>query len=266
MTGRRAYVDAPHGQVHVVTAGATGPWVVLLHESPLSWHVYEPALAPLGQHFRVLLPDTPGYGGSDPGKQWWEIPDYAAALLSAVREVVGTEPFVVLGCHTGASIALEVATQSDGQASGAVFLGLPAYDEQTRAERLATWAPDMSIQEDGSHLSAMWDRYTRIWTDPSLEAKHRAVIDVLGALTHYNWGYNAAFRYDPVPALEALPVPVLFLTAEHDALADADRRCAEAIGATLVELPGLSGQIGVRVPDVLAAELRRFVDGLPAER
>ena len=261
MTGRRSYVDGPHGQIHVVASGDEGPWVVLLHESPLSWHVYEPALKLLAERFRVLLPDTPGYGASDPGDASWEIPDYASELLAGIRAVVG-EPFVVLGCHTGASIALEVATQSEGQARGAVFLGLPAYDEQTRADRLANWAPDMTVEADGSHLAAMWDRYTRIWTDPPLAAKHRAVIDVLSVLPQYNWGYNAAFRYDPMPALEALSIPVLFLTAEYDALAAADRRCAAAIGAKIVEIPQIPGQIGIRVPDVLTTEVGAFVDAL----
>lgn len=258
MSTRRSYVDAPHGQVHVVTAGETGPWVVLLHESPLSWHVYEPAVEQLAAHFRVLLPDTPGYGGSDPGDAGWEIPDYASALLAAIRGVVGADRFIVLGCHTGASIALEVARQSGGQASGAVFLGLPAYDEETRRDRLENWAPDVAVAADGSHLNGMWDRYTRIWENPPLAAKHRAVIDVLGALEHYNWGYNAAFRYDPIPALQALDVPVLFLTAQHDALADADRRCAALIGAQLVELEGVPGQIGVREPERLTRELVTF--------
>lgn len=262
MTTRRSYVDAAHGQVHLVTAGDTGPYVVLLHESPLSWHVYEPAIEHLAEHFRILLPDTPGYGASDAGEAEWEIPDYATALLSAIRSVVGAEKFVVLGCHTGASIALEVARQSDGQASGAVFLGLPAYDEETRADRLANWAPDVTVASDGSHLTGMWDRYTRIWQDPPLEAKNRAVLDVLGALEHYNWGYNAAFRYDPLPALQELNLPVLFLTAEHDALADADRRCAALIDAQLVELEGLSGQIGVRAPARLARELVTFTSTL----
>lgn len=255
---RRSYVDVPHGQIHTVTAGDSGPWVVLLHESPLSWHVYEPAIEPLARHFRVLLPDTPGYGSSDPGGRSWEIPDYAASLLAAIRVMVDSSPFIVLGCHTGASIALEVAAQSDGQAHGAVFLGLPAYDETIRADRLANWAPDMHVAADGSHLTAMWDRYTRIWTDPPLDAKHRAVIDVLGALEHYNWGYNAAFRYDPMPTLLALGMPVLFLTAEDDALADADRRCAAATDATIVELAGIPGQIGVRLPERLTDELVRF--------
>ncbi|MFS0911239.1 alpha/beta fold hydrolase [Microbacterium sp. 179-I 3D2 NHS] len=264
MTARRAYADVAHGQIHVVTAGDSGPWVVLLHESPLSWRVYEPAIEPLAQHFRVMLPDTPGYGGSTPGERSWEVPDYAAALLVAVRQTVGDEPFIVLGCHTGASIALEVARQAEGQARGAVFLGLPAYDPETRADRLAHWAPDKAVSPDGSHLADMWDRYTRIWDAPPLAAKNRAVLDALGALEHYNWGYNAAFRYDPVPALVALGIPVLFLTAEHDALADADRRCAEMIGARLVELPGLPGQIGVRAPQRLADELRTFATTLDA--
>jgi pimeloyl-ACP methyl ester carboxylesterase len=259
MTMRKQYVDGDRGQIHLVTAGENGPWVVLHHESPLSWRVFEPAIESLAERFRVVIPDTPGYGNSDAGERDWEIPDYGRELLSGVRRVVGDEPFTVLGCHTGASIALEVATQSRGQAEGAVFLGLPAYDDATRAERLSSWAPDVEIAVDGSHLTAMWERYSRIWDRPPLETKHRAVVDVLGSLEHYNWGYNAAFRYDPIPALVELGLPVLFLTAEFDALAAADRRSSALIGAELVQLDGLPGQIGVRDPQRLVTELQSFV-------
>jgi len=212
----------------------------------------------LEEHFRVFIPDTPGYGGSDVGEQEWGIPDYGRTLLDGVRKVVGNDPFLVGGCHTGASIALEVAAQSGGQAQGLALMGLPAYDDETRAEKLAHWAPNVSVQEDGSHLSLMWNRYSRIWNQPPLAAKNRAVLDVLGALEHYNWGYNAAFRYDPVPTLLSLEIPVMFITAEFDALADADRRCAELIGAVLVQIDGISGQIGIREPQRLTRELLAF--------
>jgi haloalkane dehalogenase len=259
MPARRVYVDTDRGQVHGVVAGDDGPWLVLHHESPLSWRVFDAALDPLAAYFRVLALDTPGYGASDALTPDAEIPEYAAMLLSAIRQVVGEDPFAVCGVHTGASIALEVGLQSSGQASHAVFLGLPAYDPQTRAERLATWAPPYELQPDGGHLMAVWHRYDAIWQDAPVELQHQAVVDVLGVLPRYGWGYNAAFRYDPLPGLRRLTPPILFLSAEGDPLTPADRSSAELVGARLVVLPGLPGQVPARAPEIFTRELVQFL-------
>ncbi|SNS12534.1 alpha/beta fold hydrolase [Actinomadura mexicana] len=76
----------------------------------------------------------------------------------------------------------------------------------------------------------------------------------------YDWGYQAAFRYDPSEALAAADVPILLLNAESDGLAAKDAVARElARDARLVVLPDLPGQPHLRAPGRFAAALLTFV-------
>ena len=116
----RGYVTGRWGQVHYRAAGERGPAVLLVHESPLSSEEYVRALPELGRSVRAVAFDTPGYGQADPPPAPQEIPDYAAALLEAADEL-GLEEFAVVGTHTGASIAVQIAVQA---APGRVTYGI----------------------------------------------------------------------------------------------------------------------------------------------
>lgn len=256
---RRCYLDTTYGQVHARSAGDTGPWLILHHESPLSGAAFEPALPHLAGWCRALALDTPGYGQSDAPEQPLDIPGYAARLLAAIRVVTHDEPFAVAGVHTGASIAVEVARQAGEGATHVSLIGLPAYDERTRAERLASWAPPQQVDPEGGHLAWAWERYARIWPDASPAWRHPAVVDVLGVIDRYHWAYEAAFRYDPLPALAALTQPLQFIVADGDPLRPADERAAALTGARLDRVANLPGQISIRGPEDLSRLLREFV-------
>lgn len=263
---RARYLDTPHGQVHARTAGRAGPWLVLHHESPLSSSVFDAALPHLGAWCRAVALDTPGYGQSDPPDGPLALPAYATRLLAAARIATGGEPFAVAGVHTGASIAVEVARQGGDAVTAVTLMGLPAYDERTRAQRLATWAPPRTPDAGGDHLRWAWERYTEIWPDATPDLRHRAVVDLLGVLGRYHWAYEAAFRHDPLPALAALRQPVQFIAAGGDPLTPADERAAAATGARIDHLPDLPGQIAARAPRELSRLLRDFLTPLTPGR
>jgi pimeloyl-ACP methyl ester carboxylesterase len=257
---KRAFAQTPYGQVHYRFSGdSSSPPVILFHESPVSGQIYEHALPLLGKHFFAVAPDTPGYGDSEPPETPLEIPGYAARLLSFIRELGLKSPSLV-GCHTGASIAIEVATQAPSLVHKLVLMGVALYTAEERKEMLATWMPPFEPKSDGSHLQWLWERYQRIYgadTPPGL--LHSAVAQFLKAGERYDWAYQAAFRYDPTPALRNLKQPVLFLVAENDLLAYKNE---EAIAITPNSrgrvVPGLNGQLHARVPEYFAESVYKF--------
>lgn len=259
------YVDGPWGQVHYRTSGASGPWVVLFHESPLSSVVWEKVMDHLGDEVRVLAFDTPGYGASAPPPgPATEIPEYAA-VLAAATEALGATDVVFCGLHTGASLAIEAARVFTAGCRGVVLSGVALYDEDERAEHLSGWAPDVAKDLDGSQFEWALERYRRIWPGLDEEMLHLAVLEALRVLPRYHWGYRAAFRHDPAEPLAALDVPVLLLDAEFDLLADKDEKAlALAKDARLVVLPGLHGQPHLRAPREYAAHLAAFVHEVSA--
>ena len=261
---RRGYVDVEWGQIHYRSSGSGGPAALFFHESPLSGFAYERALPFLGRGLRAYAFDTPGYGASDPPPHdRFEIPDYAAALLSAA-DALGLDTFAVAGVHTGASLALEAALQAaPGRVTHAVLSGVPLITEAERRRYLASWSPPMRPDPRGGHLEWAWERYRRIWgadTDP--EVLHVGAVHVLSVLDRYQWAYNAAFRYDPEPGLRRLSCPTLLLDAEFDIFADRDEPAAALIPDARIEvIPGLPGQLPIRVPEEYADRIIRFMAG-----
>ncbi len=264
----REYHDGPWGQVHMRRAAPLGQpggetTLVLLHESPLSSRVWERMLPFSGAHRSVIATDTPGYGLSDPpGEPGHEIPEYAAAILEALTNA-GVEKMVVVGVHTGASIAVELAQQSD-RVIGVVLSGVALMTPEQRADYLANWTPPIPVTSEGAQFDWAVERYHRIWgADTPAWILNTAITDVLSIPDRYHWGYQAAFRYDPEPALRELKQPTLLLDAEFDLLADNDPLVQAMVENCGIEIiPGLRGQLHMRVPEVTANSLEEFTRAL----
>lgn len=257
VTVRGGYVDSPWGQVHYRTAGESGPWIGLLHESPLSSKVYEQVLQVLGRDARVVAFDTPGYGASDPPPSAaFEIPDYAEVLAGAAT-AIGMDRPVLAGVHTGASLAIEMAHRMP--VGGLSLSGVALLDDEERAEFIASWNPEIPHDEHGAQFAWAVERYRRIWPDITAELLHVACVEVLRVSDRYAWGYQAAFRHDPAAPLAELDVPVMLLDAEFDMLAHLDAKAMElARHPRLNILPGLPGQPHLRAPEAFSAELLAF--------
>lgn len=244
------------GQQHAVTAGAA---LLLLHESPLSSRVWQELLPIAGQYRHVLAPDTPGYGLSDPPpNDQYEIPDYAAAIVDVLVAQRISE-VVVCGVHTGASLAIEIARQFDG-VIGVVLTGVALLSDDERARFIRDWTPPIELTTEGAQFEWATQRYHRIWgEDTPAWMLNLAIGDVLSVWDRYSWAYQAAFRYDPEPALRALEQPTLLLDAEHDLLADKDPLVQAMVAdCRTVLIPDLRGQIHLRAPEETARFLEEF--------
>ena len=208
----------PWGQVHfrTVEAAASLPVLVLLHQSPLSSETYERALPDLASWCRPFALDTPGYGGSSPAPEGWEIADYAAAVWTCA-DALGAQKAMLAGRATGSLFALEAALARPERTLGLVLYGYPAYTAEERAHRLAHHAPPNPPKDDGSHLKVIWDRIKGEypWMDPRL-----AMLSIRGYMMageDFASSYRAVWRHDPaVP--RKLPMPTLLLGGTKDRL------------------------------------------------
>lgn len=86
-----------------------GPVVVMLHGWGMSSSIFLPLMQNLSDSFRILAPDLPGHGHSDPG------PDYdlprSAADMEEWLGIIGITDFCLLGWSLGGMIALELFEQ-----------------------------------------------------------------------------------------------------------------------------------------------------------
>ena len=84
----RAYANCSYGQVHNRYAGTPGaPPLVLLHQTPSTSAMYETLMQRLAGDFRLIAPDTPGMGLSDPTAPQFSIAGAAMASVTELRPV-----------------------------------------------------------------------------------------------------------------------------------------------------------------------------------
>lgn len=230
---RRHYLTIGDRQVHYRRAGS-GPALLALHASPLSSASLDGLLGTLADRFTVIAPDREGYGQSDPLPQAEpDVNDYARAAVE-VAGALGLERFFLFGTHTGSKVALHAATLAPGRVAHVVLDGLGAYSPQERADQLAHYTPAVEPVWHGGHLLAAWhqvrnmslfwpwfrqERGRRLDDDvPDPEVLQAWVLDLLRASPDYGLAYRAAFRYDPLPALQRLAVPATLATRAGDPL------------------------------------------------
>jgi len=226
MRPRKGYADSATGQVHYQCWGS-GPPLLLLHQSPSSSAMFDaayPLLAAAG--VQAIGIDLPGFGQSDPLPGVPTIEGYAAAAL-AVLDHLQLSQATVLGHHTGASVAAQLAARHAERVSRLILNGPPALTrEEVDTYRKALDAiPLPQPQPDGSHLLALWERRVRFtpgWT--SVAAMHAGVVQMLVAGNRGWDGFKAAFAYDIEPALAAIRAPAMILTNTGDDLYAASRR------------------------------------------
>jgi len=157
---------ADGGQLACRQSGSGTP-IILVHGSPgdgRSWGRVVPRLA---ERHRVLMPDLPGYGGSDPLPPGG-VEQHTAAMAASLDELVEAceAPALLVGHSFGGNVALHAALRHIGRIRGAILfepvfmraLGLAGDTETLAAARefFGAYADRVAAGESGA-VSAMID-------------------------------------------------------------------------------------------------------------
>jgi len=267
---RRRYVDARFGQVHVTTTtapasrGRSQVPVCCLPMSPRSGRDFDEFAAHLADRRIVHCPDVPGFGGSDPPPAPPTIDDYAAALLEALDGLLprGRRAQVdLVGQHTGAAIAVEMARQQPQRIRRLVLIGVPLFADAEREELRGSFVKPRPYFQDPDFLCATWKRDLSALKDGlSEDAMLMRFTEIMRAGPRSWWGFNAVFNYPMRERLPSLSQPVLTL-ALQERLGAASREAAALVAhGRCAEMPELSGAALDFAADRLASAAREFFD------
>jgi pimeloyl-ACP methyl ester carboxylesterase len=261
VTIRRAYLDAPHGQLHLRRTGEGGEPLLLLHQSPLSGAMFEAALPLLARAgFDAAALDTPGYGGSDPPPSEATIAAYADAAHMAIQ-ALGWDRAHILGHHTGASIAASLAARYPQAVLKLVLNGVALLSDEERAFFAGFRFAPIAPRPDGGHLTDAWNQRlaaTPGWSD--IDAMHRYVVEMLANPARYHLGFVAAFAHDLESDLRRIAAPTLVLTNTGEDLYEASRRAAALRPDwAFAALEGGTHDIVDEQPEAWVAAVTRFL-------
>ncbi len=272
-TIKRHYRYSGSRRLHYRRSG-TGPPLVMLHAAPGSSFGLRPAISRFADRHSAIALDLPGYGESEPLTVVEpSIADYADWLAEAL-DALGLERVDLWGAHTGAKVSLEFAVRHPHRVRRLALAGIAAYTGKERRAHIENYTPSPTPESDGSHLIRAWTMRrdmqmfwpwylntpeARIHAPlPSADQLHDTMVDFLRAIPDYWKGYQAAFRYDSVAPLSAIPIPVLVAAAPGDPLAAHLDRFGELPANVKVERPETSDGLVELVEDFLAG------DALPA--
>jgi pimeloyl-ACP methyl ester carboxylesterase len=224
---RRAYFECRHGQLHVHNAIPAGggfdelTTLICLHASSTTGRVFLEVSRLLGSSRSVYSPDTPGCGESDAPPRALTIGGYAEAIgdfLDSMR----FRQVDLLGAHSGAALAAELAIARHKQVRRVVMVGAPALDADARRSYRDLSAPE------GTPRGARWAR--------------AALID---------WDADAR--------LPLLKQPLLVLRP-RDSFWEAGGRVGRLLpGAKVVDLPDQDRHLLEKAPELVARQVSAFL-------
>jgi pimeloyl-ACP methyl ester carboxylesterase len=130
------------GRVHWVGAGRGEP-IVLLHGLGNNCLVWRRVIPTLAASHRVIAPDLPGFGHSDPARRGPQLVAYIETVTALIEEQAGGRPVVLVGNSVGGAVALRVALDHPELVDRLVLVdpagvgrGLPEWWQLIRAEPL----------------------------------------------------------------------------------------------------------------------------------
>lgn len=260
---RRAYGRYRHGQLHYHVArpitAVQAPFMAL-HMSPSSGRIYRPLLARMGGDRLALAPDTPGFGESDVPPAPLEIQDFARANFALLDQLGVQEPVDVMGYHTGAMTATEMALLQPARVRRLVLVSAPIFTDEELAQFRAHYG-EHAPAEDGAHLLRTWQAL-RHWRDPQqgLQQTTDDFAEHFRGGANAWWGHRAAFNYRLETRLPDVAQPLLVLNPDDDLHTHTLRAQGLLRNGSIRHLPGWShGFLAIR-PAGTAAMLRAFLD------
>jgi pimeloyl-ACP methyl ester carboxylesterase len=257
--------DVGGTRLHYLDTGSGKDAVLLLHAFPLHSGMWARQVAALSPRWRVVAPDYPGLGKSEPRGE----PSTMEALADDVLALLGNirvERAAVVGLSMGGYLAFELYRRRPGLFRGIALCDTrPGADTPEGAANRETFA--RGALEKGLHWVAdeMTPKLLRPQPDPAAVREVRALIGQGTPAGVAAAQRGMARRPDSGPTLAAVTCPALVVVGAEDTLTPPpeSRKMAAAVkGARLVEIPGAGHLPNLEAPDAFNQALVEFLGGL----
>lgn len=262
---RKGYTDGPFGQLHWRMAGpaeaaSAGPDLYCFHPSPFSGLAYTGVMPHLAKTRRVIAPDYPGYGGSDPYSLTPTIGDYAKAMASVVDEHSDGSPVDLLGFHTGCLVAAQFAIDNPSLVRRLVLIDIPAFDEETSKKLAQSNGKPFEPTPELECLAGAWQSgiVKRLESQPMARAFEMFVEQIRPGVA-MNAAFYAAFSYPWAERFPLISQETLVL-ATTSALLEGSREAASIIpNAVLKERLDITRAVLDESAEITASEADSYL-------
>jgi pimeloyl-ACP methyl ester carboxylesterase len=225
---KRGYSKCFLGQLHYREHGAGQP-VLCLHQSPQSSGMFDTVLPLLGRHVRAIAMDTIGYGMSDRPGRMVEPEEYGRTILEFLDDMGLEEPIAVIGVHTGAYFATQLAVQAPERVSKIILSGPVLLHPEGHVVPMR--APATVPRPDGGHLLDLWKlRWKNVEPVKNIDAFEKLYVAALSAGEKAQAAYYAASKLDTLKQLRFdVKVPAYMVWGDKDLSAPGIIKCLPLI-------------------------------------
>ena len=243
---------------------------LFLFHSLLSDRASFDAIVPkLSQSYRVIVPELPGFGGSQ--AVGGNIADVADRMAEAVRDAAGGDEVIVLGNGYGGFVALQMAIRHPKIAAKLILADCGAAFSESGREAFR----NMAAASKAKGLSVITDVAMRRLFAPEFQVQHPDLMrDRREAFLRtdpevFRAACAALAELDLRPELAQVKIPVLVLVGEHDEATPPPMSRELAAGlpnARLKIIPGCAHVPQLQSPEVFLDAIGDFLPASQAAR
>jgi 3-oxoadipate enol-lactonase len=203
------------GTVNAAQSGQ-GPALFLFHSLLSDRRSFDAIVPKLSQSFRVIVPELPGFGGSQAVSG--DLADVADRMAEVVEDAAGGAEVTVLGNGYGGFVALQMAIRHPGIATRFILSDCGAAFSQSGREAFRK----MAAASEAKGLQAIADVAMRRLFAPDFQARYPDLMrDRRKAFLRtdpkvFRAACDALAELDLRPEFAKVTVPVLVLVGEHD--------------------------------------------------
>lgn len=252
-------------KLHYEASGQGDTTLVCLHGISSNSRSWRHQLAGLGERYRVIAWDAPGYGRSDDPPGPFAM-SYFADRLAGLLEALGLEKAVIVGLSMGGVVAQEFYRRHASKVSTLVLADTntgggarPAQERQTQLDARLKAIENMTPAEMGRQRAP---NLLSPGASPELIREVEAMISEIHPL-----GFRyAAIALDSADTREVLPnitVPTLVLWGDQDTvtpLTEAQALHAAIPGAQFEVIPGAGHLSNLEQPAIFNQNLSAFLE------
>lgn len=236
--------------------------IVFLHGVGSDKSVWRPQLRHFGHERRALAFDYPGYGDSDVAPEGTTRDDYAAAILSAMREL-GVERAHICGLSLGGVVAIALHVQAPERCVSLILADTFAVHPDGTAiferSRLALETATLRQMAEG--------RVDVLLAQPADPAVRGEVVETMARIDPpaYLTGAEAVWLADQCRQAEAIRVPALVLCGAEDKVTPpaCSRQLAQMIPGARLEVIERAGHLtNLERPEEFNTLVGAFIRGV----
>jgi pimeloyl-ACP methyl ester carboxylesterase len=201
--------------INFMERGTGDQVVVLIHGFPFNQKIWDDFAERLSADFKVLTPDLPGFGESQPLNSPLTVQAVAEALWKWLG-ALGIKSIIVIGHSLGGYVALAMARLKPSQISGLVLFHSTAYPDSEEKKENRNKVVDF-IKKNGV-LAFTSNFITSLFAkpdDPAITAVRSVAVQ---ASENVVVQYTLAMRDRPdqTGLLREFPKPIMIISGEKD--------------------------------------------------